>query len=379
MIYADYAATAGSRPDCVIQAVADAMKHPGNAGRGAHQNALDAGRILLDARMEIAEFFSVSDPSHVVFTSGITESLNTIIKGILTLQDHAITTWAEHNSVLRPLYEMQEQGMELTITKPDVASIESAFQPNTRMVIMTHGSNVIGNVYDIAAVGKLCKERGVLFAVDTAQTAGSREISMSQDNIDILCFTGHKSLMGPQGTGGICIGENMDIRPLKSGGTGMDSFSKKNPIHLPEHLEVGTLNIPGIAGLAAGIRHIREIGLDAIQKREELLARQFYQGIRGIRHLSIYGMDNHETEVDFAMRTPIFALNIGDYSSAEVSDELEQRFGILTRAGAHCAPLLHEHFHTREQGMVRFSFGYETTEEEVAACIEALRILAEEE
>ncbi|MDD3361109.1 MAG: aminotransferase class V-fold PLP-dependent enzyme [Hespellia sp.] len=373
MIYADYAATSGYVPECVRSAVMNAFAHPGNAGRGAHEQALGAGRILLDTRRSIAEFFDAPSPSGVVFTSGMTESLNTVIKGILTKEDHVITTWAEHNSVLRPLYELQDQGMGLTITDPDVTQISRHLQENTRMVIMTHGSNVTGAVYDIEAVGNFCREQDILFVVDTAQTAGHFPVSMKKAAIDVLCFTGHKGLCGPQGTGGMCIGEGVRIRPLKTGGTGMDSFSRKNPKHLPESLEAGTMNIPGIAGLCAAVGQFSETGVRQRCKREQKLAKRFWQGVKSIKDIRLYGDFS-----DFQNRTAIVSLNIGSYPSASVSDELEQRFGILTRFGAHCAPLVQDHFGTREQGMVRFSFGFETTQDEVDACIRVVRILAEE-
>ena len=373
MIYADYAATSATHPKCVIDAVVETLRCSGNPGRGAHEETLKAGRIVLHARQQVASFFGVDDFRHVVFTSGITESLNTVVRGMLTEQDHVITTWAEHNSVLRPLYEKEKQGMELTITNPDVYEIEKQIKHNTKMVIMTHGSNVTGDIYDIRSVGEICKKYGILLVLDSAQTAGVYPVSMRDDMIDILCFAGHKGLLGPQGIGGICIRKDLQIHPLKTGGTGIDSFSKEQPKNYPEALEAGTLNLPGIAGLAAGISYLNRTNIETIRKKEVSLAKRFYDGIKNLQGIRLYGDFR-----DFTKRSAIVSLNIGDYSSQRVSDELQQRFGIMTRSGAHCAPLVHKHFQTVDQGMVRFSFGYETTDVEVNQCIEAIKILVEE-
>ena len=372
-IYADFAATHITKPTCVKEAVINALSL-GNSGRGVNESSLDAARKIYEVRTKVDQFFDGFGPEQVVFTSGVTESLNTVIKGCLKKGDHVITTFMEHNSVLRPLYEMEQQGVRLTITSPEIRDIKQVINEDTKMVVMTHASNVTGEVFDIQSVGKLCKEKGILFVVDTAQSAGVIPISMKEDHIDVLCFTGHKGLMGPQGIGGICIRKGVKIRPLKTGGTGILSFSKTQPEALPQALEAGTLNGIGIAGLGAAIDHINTYGIDRIREQEKNLIETFYKNIEKIKGIKIY----HENSFDFIKQTAICSINLEDYDSGSVSDELMERFHIQTRSGAHCAPLVHEHFGTTEQGMVRFSFGHETTMEEINRIIDAVKILAEE-
>ena len=372
-IYADFAATHITKPTCVKEAVINALSL-GNSGRGVNESSLDAARKIYEVRTKVDQFFDGFGPEQVVFTSGVTESLNTVIKGCLKKGDHVITTFMEHNSVLRPLYEMEQQGVRLTITSPEIRDIKQVINEDTKMVVMTHASNVTGEVFDIQSVGKLCKEKGILFVVDTAQSAGVIPISMKEDHIDVLCFTGHKGVMGPQGIGGICIRKGVKIRPLKTGGTGILSFSKTQPEALPQALEAGTLNGIGIAGLGAAIDHINTYGIDRIREQEKNLIETFYKNIEKIKGIKIY----HENSFDFIKQTAICSINLEDYDSGSVSDELMERFHIQTRSGAHCAPLVHEHFGTTEQGMVRFSFGHETTMEEINRIIDAVKILAEE-
>lgn len=372
-IYADYAATHITKPDCVKEAVFNALSL-GNSGRGVNESSLDAARKIYEVRSKVDQFFDGYGSEQVVFTSGVTESLNTVIKGILNNGDHVITTFMEHNSVLRPLYEMEQQGVRLTITLPDIYHIKQAINEDTKMIVITHASNVTGEVFDIRSIGKLCKEKGILFIVDTAQSAGVIPISMKKDHIDVLCFTSHKGLMGPQGIGGICIRKGVKIRPLKTGGTGILSFSKTQPEALPQVLEAGTLNGIGIAGLGAAIDFINAYGIDKIHEQERNLIETFYKAIGEIKGVKIY----HENPLNFIKQTAICSINLEDYDSGSVSDELMERFHIQTRSGAHCAPLVHEHFGTTEQGMVRFSFGHETTMEEINRIIDAVKILAEE-
>lgn len=372
-VYADYAATSIKKPEEVKEAMLHALEY-GNAGRGVYDTSLDAARMVFHVRQEIAGFFGCSKPEQVIFTGGVTESLNLALKGILKPGDHVITTYMEHNSVLRPLYELETSGAELTVTDPVLDQIRQKVRKNTKVVVMTHGSNVTGEVYPVREIGEFCRKRGILFVVDVAQTAGIIPVSMN-DFIDVLCFTGHKGLLGPQGIGGMCIREGIRIRTLKTGGTGFDSFARTNPDKMPEALEAGTLNGPGIAGLGAGIRWIKKRGMDVIRKNEQQNIRQFYHLIKDIPGLKIY---SEPKEDSFESRTSILSVNLGDYDAAEVSDELMQRFKIRTRAGAHCAPLVHEHFGTKEQGMVRFSFGYDTTEKEIRYAADALRCLATE-
>lgn len=379
MIYFDNAATTRQKPQEVVQAVTDALCSLGNAGRGAHEATLQASRTIYDTRRKLAEFFHAESPERMVFTGNATESLNTAMKGLLNPGDHVITTQLEHNSVLRPLYEMEEKGVELTIVKADVQGrvslddMETAIRSETKAIICTHGSNVTGNLVDIAAVGELARKHEILFVVDASQTAGIFPIDVQAMHIDILCFTGHKSLLGPQGTGGLYVRTGLQLRPLKSGGSGVQTYSKKHPQQMPTALEAGTLNGHGIAGLDAALDYLMRTGIDIIREKEQKLMWQFYEGIREIPGVKIYG--------DFLQknRCPIVSFNIGDYDSSEVSDELFEGWEISTRPGGHCAPLMHEALGTVEQGAVRFSFSHYNTAEEVETAIAAVRELAEEE
>ncbi|MDY5986201.1 MAG: aminotransferase class V-fold PLP-dependent enzyme [Lachnoclostridium sp.] len=379
MIYLDNAATTMHKPQEVIDAVVEAMSSMGNAGRGAHGAALSASRIIYDTREKLCKMFGGTSPKQVVFTSNSTESLNIAIKGLIEPGDHVVTTMMEHNSVLRPLYELQEKGAELTIVKSDsrgvtdYADIEAAIRSDTKAIVCTNGSNLSGNLVDLKRVGEIAKRHGVLFIVDASQTAGVFPIDVQEMNIDVLCFTGHKSLMGPQGTGGMYVREGLAIRPLKSGGSGVQTYSKTHPTDMPTALEAGTLNGHGIAGLHAALEVIERTGMDHIREKEQDLMWRFYEGVKDIPGVKVYG--------DFSSknRCPIVTLNIGDYDSSEVSDELLTEYNISTRPGAHCAPLMHEALGTVEQGAVRFSFSHYNTEEEVDTAIEAIRELARED
>ena len=378
MIYLDNAATTYYKPQCVIDAVAEAMRHMGNAGRGAHEQSLSAARAIFDARQKTADFFGLSDPAQAAFTMNSTESLNIAIQGLLEPGDHVITTQLEHNSVLRPLYLMESRGVTLTILPAnpagnvEIEEIEAHIKPDTKAVVCTHASNLTGNMVDISRAGEICRKHGILLVVDASQSAGIYPIHMEEMHIDVLCFTGHKSLMGPQGTGGICVRKGIKIRPLLAGGSGVHSYSKSHPSEMPTALEAGTLNGHGIAGLSAALSYIEETGMDNLRKREIDLMWRFYYGVKDIPSVKIYG--------DFTTqkRCPVVALNIGDYDSGQVSDELYTEYGICTRAGAHCAPLMHQALGTVDQGAVRFSFSHFNTEEETDTAIKAVRDLAEE-
>lgn len=379
MIYMDNAATTMRKPQCVIDAVAGAMSSMGNAGRGANDASLSASRLIYDTRERLCRLFGGTSPKQVAFTNNSTESLNLAIRGLLEPGDHVITTMLEHNSVLRPLYEMEKKGVRLTVIKSDgkgrirISDIEDAICGDTKMIICTNGSNLTGNYVDIGAVGRIAGSRGVLFVVDASQTAGVFPIDVQKMGIDVLCFTGHKGLLGPQGTGGLYVREGVSIRPLKSGGTGVQTYNKSQPAQMPTALEAGTLNGHGIAGLHAALGYLEEKGIDTIRKREQALMKQFYEGVKDIAGVTVYG--DFESED----RCAIVTLNIRDYDSGEVSDALLTDYGISTRPGGHCAPLMHEALGTVEQGAVRFSFSHYNTEEEVEAAIRAVRELAQEE
>lgn len=379
MIYLDNAATTMHKPQAVIDAVVQAMNSLGNAGRGANEASLSAARIIYDTRDRLAQLFHAENAKRIAFTCNSTESLNIAIKGSLNPGDHAITTALEHNSVLRPLYEMQEQGVELTVIESDkrgricYEDFEKAICPETKVIVCTNGSNLTGNRVDLERVGKIAADHGIRFIVDASQTAGVFEIDVQKMHIDILCFTGHKGLLGPQGTGGIYVREGIELRPLKSGGSGVDTYNTHHPAEMPTALEAGTLNGHGIAGLGAGVKYIMDTGMEHIRETEQHYMWKFYNGVKDIPGVKIYG--DFETED----RCPIVTLNIADYDSSEVSDELLMTYGISTRPGAHCAPLMHKALGTVDQGAVRFSFSHFNTEEEIDAAIAAIRELAEEE
>ncbi len=378
MIYMDNAATTMHKPQAVIDAVVAAMSSMGNAGRGANEASLSASRVIYDTRDKLCRFFGGENPRQIVFTNNSTESLNIAVKGLLNPGDHVITTMLEHNSVLRPLYEMEKKGVKLTIIKSnekgnfELKDMEDAVLPETRMIICTNGSNLTGNYIDIEKVGKMAHAHGLLFVVDASQTAGVFPIDVQKMHIDVLCFTGHKGLLGPQGTGGMYVREGLFVRPLKSGGSGVQTYSKEHPAEMPTALESGTLNGHGIAGLNAAVDYINEVGIDTIRRKEQGFMKRFYQGVKDIPGVKLYG-----DFTDFN-RCAIVTLNIGDYDSSEVSDELLTQYGISTRPGGHCAPLMHEALGTVEQGAVRFSFSHYNTDEEVDTAIEAVRELAQD-
>ena len=378
MIYMDNAATTLHKPDVVKAAVLAAFDTMGNAGRGASEPALDASRVIYAAREKLAHFFNAESASRIVFTANSTESLNIAIKGLFCPGNHVITTVLEHNSVLRPLYECQEQGVEITILGCDekgnisYEEMERAVKDNTKAVVCTHASNLTGNMIDLNKVGEITTRHGLLLVVDASQTAGVWPVDVQEQGIDVLCFTGHKGLLGPQGTGGMYVRTGVDIRPLLSGGSGIDTYNPHHPSQMPTALEAGTLNGHGIAGLGVAVTYLEETGLNVIRKKEQSLMRRFYEGISAIPGIKVYG--------DFSTndRAAIVSFNIGDYDSSEVSDELNVEYGIVTRPGAHCAPLMHKALGTVEQGAVRYSFSHYNTEEEVDAAIRAVEELARE-
>ena len=364
MIYLDNAATTLRKPPQVIDAVARAMGSFGNSARGTHEGALTASRTIYNTRCKLAALFGCPRPDHVAFTANSTEALNIAIHGLVRAGDHVLSTDLEHNSVLRPLYRLRdERGVALDFVpadrqgRIDYADLERLLRPETRAIVCTHASNLTGDAVDLARV------------VDASQSAGVLPIDMERMHIDVLCFTGHKSLMGPQGTGGLCLRGDPDILPWKVGGTGVQTFSERQPEQLPVRLEAGTLNGHGIAGLDAALDFIAETGMETIRAHETALMRRFYEGVRDIPGVTVYGDFAHE-------RTAVVALNIADLDSGEVADALAEDYGIATRSGAHCAPRLHRALGTEGQGAVRFSFGWYNTEEETDAAIRAVEELA---
>ncbi len=372
MIYLDNAATTLKKPECVKNAVINALCNLGNPSRGAYEPSLAAARIVYSARERLAELIGAENPSRIAFGSNATDALNTAIQGILTAGDHVITTVCEHNSVLRPLYVMEERGVSLTIVGADKKGrisydeLKGSIRENTRAIVLGQASNLTGNTVDLKRVRELIGGRKILLVADAAQSFGSispKDLTAA----DIVCFTGHKALMGPMGTGGIYVREGVNIRPLKTGGSGIHSFSKAHPQDMPEALEAGTLNCHGIAGLLVALDFIREVGEEEIYNKEKLLAEAFLQGIYDIKGIKIYG------DLSASPRVPVVTLNMEGISSSVLCDMLWTDYKICTRAGAHCAPLMHKTLGTEKSGAVRFSFSYFNTADEVKAAVLALK------
>ena len=330
----------------------EALQTAGNPGRGAHEPTLHAARLVYDARAALAELFGAENPACIAFASNATQALNTAIGGLIGPADHVITTVCEHNSVLRPLYRLREQGTQLSFVGVDDRAVlryeqfEELLRPNTKAVVVTGASNVTGNATDLAVVAHFAKKHGLLLIVDAAQTAGACPIPVQKLGIDVLCFTGHKGLLGPQGTGGLYVRPGLRAAPLVVGGSGVHSFDERHPAEMPTALEAGTLNVPGIAGLGAGVRWILEQGVETLQTKETALARLFYEAVRKIPGVVVYGSFEEP-------RAPIVSLNLAGEDSARVADALWEEFGICVRAGAHCAPLMHRALGTERQGVVR--------------------------
>ena len=378
MIYLDSAATSFYKPEQVEQAVCRAFHTIGNAGRGAHVPTLEASRVLYRTRAKLAKLFHAEHASRIAFTANVTQALNLAIDGLIQTGDHVVTTVCEHNSVLRPLYKKQENSVFLTIVSADEngtiapQDIQDAMRENTRAIVIHHASNVTGNVVPIEKIAAIAHRAGALLIVDAAQTAGGIPIDVQAMGMDVLCFTGHKSLLGPQGTGGIYVRDGLSVPSLLVGGSGVHSFDKHQPTDMPTVLEAGTANGHGIAGLEAAVDFLLETGVETIHAREDALMRRFIAGVREIPLVKLYG------DMDAPLRAPIVTLNLGTADAAVVSDVLWEDDEICVRAGAHCAPLMHQHLGTVEQGAVRFSFSYWNTEAEIDRAIQAVRNIAAE-
>lgn len=378
MIYFDNAATTQTKPQAVIDAVSAAMGSFGGPGRGSHGPAIDASMALFSARDEVARLMNVpGGASRVSFALNATMALNIAISSLLPKGVRAVTTAASHNSVLRPLFRARDEracSVGVARISPDGALDEESYErelaQGARLVVATHASNVTGDVYDVARMARKAHKAGALFVLDAAQTAGAWPLDMEELGADVVCFTGHKSLYGPQGTGGLAVREGVDIAPLLEGGSGVKSFEERHPRIMPEALEAGTANAHGAAGLAAGVGYVLASGVPAIAAHAEALVRRFERGISEVSGVRRYG--GHAS----AGRTGVVAFNIGDADSGEVAARLWQDFAICVRPGAHCAPLMHKALGTASQGVVRASFSSFNTEEEVDAAIEAVRQIA---
>lgn len=370
--YFDNSATSFPKPESVYKCVEKAVRLYGaNPGRGGHRMAVEASQAIYETREKVASLFNIKNPLQIAFTYNSTYALNFAVKGAVPKDSHIITTSLEHNSVLRPVfYEKDENNAHVTIIEPSEdgnihsEDIIAAMKPETKAVVLTHMSNVTGAIIDLLPITTEARKRNILTIVDVSQSAGFLDIDVEKMKIDILCFTGHKSLFGIQGTGGIYIREGIPFSPIIEGGTGSFSKMKRQPHSMPEALEAGTLNTPGIVSLGAGIDFINSIGLENIRKHEYSLTEKFIEGIKNIEEIIIYGPEK---------RGPVVTLNIKGVDSGDLAAYLDEEYGILTRAGIHCAPLAHESMHSGENGGVRFSFGYFNTEEDITYAINTLK------
>lgn len=379
MIYFDNAATSFPKPEEVYEAINKAMREYGaNPGRSGHKLALKAGRGIYETRELLCRLFNISNPMNVIFTYNATDGLNLAIKGLLKPGDHVITTSMEHNSVLRPLKALEKLGVKVTIIQCDsmgfinIEEIEGNITEATKLIVTTHASNVTGTIFPIKDIGKIADKYDVTYMVDAAQTAGVYDIDVEDVKIDILAFPGHKSLLGPQGTGGIYFKDGTDILQMKEGGTGSKSDLLIQPEMLPDKFESGTPNTPGIIGLGAGIQYILDRGIENIRSHEKELTRYFIEELKKIDIVRIYG------PCDVEKQAPVVSINIGDEDSSEVSYILDKVFDIGVRPGLHCAPLAHKTIGTFEQGTVRFSIGPFNTHQDIEKAVDAIKKIATE-
>ena len=379
-IYLDNAATSWPKPPEVLAAMARFLNEVGgNPGRSGHRLSIEAGRLVESTREAVAELFHADDPLRVVFTANVTEALNLALCGLLRRGDHVITSSMEHNSMMRPLRMLEKAGVELSVVACapdgtlDISQVEAAIQANTRLIALTHASNVTGTLLPVAEAGRIARQHGLLLLVDSAATAGAVQIDMVRDGIDLLAFTGHKSLLGPTGTGGLVLGERVDVsamRPLKYGGTGSHSSLEEQPAFLPDVFESGTLNVIGLAGLNASIRWLQERGIEALEARHQDILRTLLGGLCETPSVTVYGTGNPAQQVD------TIAFNIGGMSPSEAGFVVDDEFGILCRIGLHCAPAAHRTIGTFPGGTIRFAPGVFTSNEDVQNALDAVRLLA---
>jgi cysteine desulfurase family protein len=379
-IYFDNAATSWPKPAAMMEAMVTFNDAVGaNPGRSGHRLSVDASRVIYEARELVAEAIGAPDPLTIVFTKNATEALNTVLLGLLKTGDHVVTSSMEHNSVMRPLRYLERKGVDLSVIPCsstgilDPEDLQRHFKKNTKLVIATHASNVTGTLFPVNRLSEITRDCGILLAVDASQTAGSVPIDVARSGIDILCFTGHKSLMGPQGTGGFYLRQGVEgiPLPLTRGGTGSASELEEQPTFLPDLFESGTPNGIGIAGLAAGVRFVLDTGIDYIWRKEQALTRRFIEGLKRLPDVTLYGPRMDETE-----RTSVVSFTVRGLTPSDVSYELDERFSILSRPGLHCAPAAHRTIGTFPQGTVRFSFGFFNTEDEIDLSLDALAQLS---
>jgi cysteine desulfurase/selenocysteine lyase len=383
IIYFDNASTSFPKPEEVPRAMAHFLREIGaSPGRSGHRLSIEAGRIVFEAREGIARLLGAKDSSRVVFGLNATEGINQGLKGLLRPGDHVITSSMEHNSVMRPLRAMMEEGLEVSIIPCskegflDPSGVKKAIRPNTRMVVLNHASNVVGTLQPLAGIGEICRREGILFLVDAAQSAGAVPVDMEREKIDLLAFTGHKALFGPQGTGGLVLGERVDEKelvPMKRGGTGSRSEQEEQPDFLPDLCESGTPNVVGIAGLLAGLDFVLREGVEKIRVNEMKLTEKLLQGLLAIQRVVLYGPREARKQLGTV------SFNIRGIAPSEVGLWLDEEFGILCRVGLHCSPASHQTIGTFPQGTVRFSLSYFNREEEVEEALQAVGRIARRE
>lgn len=382
-IYLDNASTTFPKPKEVAEAVYHYMTQVGsNVSRGGYDSAYRTEELVYETRQNLTDLFNAPDCKNVIFTKNITESLNIILKGFLHLGDHVLVSSMEHNAVMRPLVQLRQKNISFTRVPCshngtlDVNDLAKYLQPNTRLVVMTHASNVCGTVLPIEKVGHFCQEHHLKFVVDTAQTAGVWPIDMQKMHIDALAFTGHKGLLGPQGIGGFILHEDMieKIEPLISGGTGSISHMEEIPHFMPDRFEAGTMNLPGIIGLNAGLNWLKQTTCSAVKQHELMLTQYFLDGIASLNNENILIAGRR----DISQRTGVVSIQVKNREIAQLAYELDDKFGIMTRVGLHCAPSAHKTLGTYPQGTIRFSFGWWNTREDIEAAVNALEILTKE-
>ena len=381
VIYFDNAATSWPKPPQMLEAICRFNDEIGaNSGRSGHQRSVQSARIVYETRQRLADLFDLQDPLRVVFTLNVTESINLALNGLLKPGDHVITTSMEHNAVMRPLRYLESQGVELSIIpcaptgELDPNNIKKYIKANSKLVVINHASNVVGTILPIREVGRITRENGLLMLIDAAQTAGSYPIDMEVDFIDLLAFTGHKSLYGPMGTGGLLIGDRVDagkLHPLKRGGTGSHSEFEEQPDFLPDKYESGTLNVFGLAGLNASLEWIQCIGLESIRGHERVLCQQLINGLQRISGIKVFGLK------DSNLQTAVVSFTIDGFDNARVGEMLDEEFGVLCRIGLHCAPSAHKTIRTFPNGTIRFSLGYFNNKEEIDSALMYLRNITE--
>lgn len=381
-IYFDNAATSWPKPPGVAAAMLDYLERVGaNPGRSGHRTSIEAGRILYQTRELVAETFHCDDPMRVAFSLNITQAINLVLQGVLKPGDHVLTSSMEHNSVMRPLRALEHEGVEISCApcntdgKLNPADLEKLIRPQTRMITLNHASNVSGTILPLREVAEIAHKHDILLLVDSAQTAGVLPIDVKADQIDFLTFTGHKSLYGPTGTGGVIFGEHVDIemvRPLTRGGTGSRSEREEQPDFLPDRFESGTQNVVGLAGLGASLRWLQEQGISKIRQQEEYLCKTMLQGLKEIPGISIYGPK------DASQQTATVSINLEGYSPAELGLTLDEEYGILCRVGLHCAPAAHRTLGTFPTGSVRISLGAFHHKNDVDTVLQALQKLSQE-